>query len=510
MERTFAYTYSADGAAQAVLLGGEAAGAAPGAAGAAAAAAPTAGAVFRERFKSNPEVFNVQLVADPGSRGAAKVPVVAADLARWSAWFAGVLEARDARGGGSGAAAVVDLRALPIPVAVAPAQLEALVASLYEGRITLDGDSVEGVLRAADAMQVDVACAACEAYLLLQARELADAGDMEALCGVARAAAAARLARPAEEAAPHLARLTLQGRCGLAALAGVLAAAGGGPRALAALRRSGLAESLLASLLLSMSAAGDEGQGQRLCGGRAGAATPGSGDRAPPPSKRTRSGGGGAGLAAGSAGAGVGGGGLQVADLLPLLDWGGMRPAELGALLQQAAAAAPGAVADAVARHVGAALVRGGERQAAFGERLMGLVACDGHGGGGGGGGGEGAAFRDYVRWSTRELQVAAAAGGGGEAAAAKAPLLLAEALRRCAGVYFFALGPTGAAMSEVFSREAFTALPPGRPLVAPGLLGRWRAAGLAHGPAAAAAGAGGGGGTVEAILPRRVTRDRS
>ena len=98
VEHTFAYAYSADGTAQALLieddgqderLGSDAlAGPAP-----ARAAPASAGAAFRERFRYNPAVFNVLLVADPALDGS-KVPVASADLARWSPWFAGVLDVR--------------------------------------------------------------------------------------------------------------------------------------------------------------------------------------------------------------------------------------------------------------------------------------------------------------------------------------------------------------------------------------------------------------------------------
>lgn len=60
---------------------------------AAAAAAPlSAGTAFRQRFRNNPAVFNVLLVADPSVD--LKVPVASADLARWSPWFINILDQR--------------------------------------------------------------------------------------------------------------------------------------------------------------------------------------------------------------------------------------------------------------------------------------------------------------------------------------------------------------------------------------------------------------------------------
>lgn len=109
MECTFAYSCAADGTPEALLieeedegLGHEEDEQAPmlprGGARteAAARASPvhaSAGAAFRARFRYNPAVFNVMLVANPAAESS-KVPVASADLARWSPWFAGVLDTR--------------------------------------------------------------------------------------------------------------------------------------------------------------------------------------------------------------------------------------------------------------------------------------------------------------------------------------------------------------------------------------------------------------------------------
>ena len=90
--------------------------------------------------------------------------------------------------------------------------------------------------------------------------------------------------------------------------------------------------------------------------------------------------------------------------------------------------------------------------------------------GGGGGGGGDG--------------------GGGSGGRAASALLLLTDCLRLDCGVtagagdgsfglYFFTLGANGAAVSEVFTPDHLSRLPPGEPLRVAGLLPEARPAGL-------------------------------
>lgn len=272
--------------------------------------------------------------------------------------------------------------------------------------------------------QIDIACAACEAYLLRKARTLAAAGDVAALCSCAQLASTFHLVSACEEMIPHLVPLVLQQHCDLGLLRSTLAELGSSTGQIAALRHSGLGDSLLAALVLSVAAA--DGSAAQV-----------------PPVKRTRSGG----SRGGSEGApgpwGANSKGLDVLELLQLVDWGGMRPVELGALLQQASASCPGPVTDAMGRLVGNALVRGSERSGGFGSRLLGLLH----------GNSEGSAFRDYVKWATRELQVQALCTAGEQELTGRHVISLTSVKLGCHAFALWVNRSTARPFFELFTR---------------------------------------------------------